>query len=177
MRAGRTGAAVLMGMAIVAGAGRAAKIDTSTLPGHWVGSWQNTDSGSSGTIDVFTSPFGDDGVRVDWNVTGTVFGCPQPGTHVGGVLLRGQKSAGFSDSKIFVKGEDDVWGKVTIKTKGTKFVAKGKKPCAAAGGVKSYKASATLAGTTLTGTLRAKLTSVFGGGTANVTFGTTKQPS
>jgi hypothetical protein len=177
MRAGWMVGGLLVGIAIVAGIGSAAKLDTSTLPGHWVGSWQNTGSGSTGTIDVFTTPFGTDGVRVDWNITGTIFGCPQPGTHVGGILLEGQKSAGFTASKIFVKGEDDTWGTIKIKNRGTKFSAKGKKPCPAAGGVKKYKATATLEGTTLTGSLRAKLTPVFGGGTAEATFNATKQPS
>jgi len=168
---------LLIGVMVVAGVGRATKLDTSTLPGHWVGGWTNTGSGSSGTIDVVTSPFGTDGIRVDWNITGTIFGCPQPGTPVGGIMLEGQKTSGFTATKIFVKGEDDTWGKVKIKNRGTKFSAKGKKPCPAAGGVKSYKATATLVGTTLTGSLRAKLTPVFGGGTAEATFNATKQPS
>ncbi len=168
------GLVVLGGLGLAAGVGRAAKLDTSTLLGHWAGTYHNDKFNTGGTIDVVTSALGATGTRVDWAFTGTLFGCPQDGSPVGGALLQGSKENGYTATKIIVKGEDSVFGNpVTIKNKGTKFFGKGKNPC---GGVaaKSYKATAKLVGSTLSGKMNIKLA---GGGTAKATFTVTKQAS
>jgi len=162
---------VVAGALVVAALGRAAKLDTSTLTGHWVGSYHNDTLNSGGTIDVVTSPLGDSGQRVDWAFTGVLFGCPQDGSPVGGALLKGSKESGYTGSKIIVKGDDSVFGHVTIKNKGTKFFGRGKNPCNGVA-AKSYKATAKLVNGTLSGNMSIVLA---GGGKAKATLTATKQ--
>ena len=149
----------------------AAKLDTSTLLGVWDGTYANDTFHTGGAIHVATSPLGADGVRVDWTLTGNIFGCGPVGP-VGGALLRNLKSNGFNDSKIFLKmQQDDVFGTVTIKNRGTKFLGRGKNPCNGVA-AKSYRGSATLAGNSMSGTLKIKLSG--GSGTAHASFTVTK---
>jgi len=155
--------ATLVGAA--AFAAHAAKLDTSSLLGVWDGTFTNETFQTNGTIHVETTPVGADEVRVDWTLTGNLFGCGSVGP-VGGVLLRDVRTNGFNAKKVFVKGEDDVFGKVKIKNRGTRFSGRGKQPC---GGVaaKKYRATARLEGDTLTGTVKIKLS---GSGTAKASF-------
>jgi hypothetical protein len=160
---------VAVGMGAAAVHVRAAKLDTSTLLGVWDGTYTNETFGSQGTIHVETSPFGTD-VRIDWTLTGNIFGCGPVGP-VGGVLLEGSKTNGFTASKIKVKGEDSVFGKVKIKNRGTKFFGRGKNPCEGVAATK-YRGTATLEGNTMTGSLKIKLAG--SSGTATATFTVTK---
>ena len=162
-------AIVMLGMvAVRAGA---AKLDTSTLLGVWDGTFTNDTFHTSGTIHVATSPLGTDGVRVDWTFTGNVFGCGPVGP-VGGALLRNLRSNGFTNSKIFLKSQqDDVFGTVTIKNRGTKFFGRGTHPCGGTA-AKSYRGTAKLTGNTMAGTLKIKLAG--SSGTAHATFSVTK---
>lgn len=165
----RTG--VLVGIVVLAtawGAG-AAKLDTSSLLGTWAGTWSNSTFGTGATINAAATAFDATSIRVDWTIAGTVFGCPSPGAVWG--LLSQNANPGYTAKKITVKGEDGVFGKITIKSVGTKFFAKGKNPC---GGVaaKKYSATAKLDGTTLSGTMHIKLAS---GGSAKAAFSVAKQ--
>jgi hypothetical protein len=163
--------ALLLLGTVVAVRVRAAKLDTSTLLGVWDGTFTNETFGTNGTIHVETTVESPDSVRVDWTLNGNVFGCGSVGP-VGGVLLRNLKSNGFTDTKVFVKGEDSVFGTVKIKSKGTNFKARGKNPCDGVA-AKKYRAKATLEGGTLTGTMKIKLA---GSGTAQASFTVTKAP-
>lgn len=163
--------AALVLLGTVAAHVRAAKLDTSTLLGVWDGTFTNDTFGTNGTIHVETTVQSEDSIRVDWTLVGNVFGCGSVGP-VGGVLLRNLKSNGFTDTKVFVKGEDDVFGTVKIKSKGMNFKARGKNPCDGVA-AKKYRAKATLDGDTLSGTMKIKLA---GSGTAQATFTVTKAP-
>lgn len=154
-----------------AAVGGAAKLDTSTLLGTWSGTW--TSPFGTGTIVAGGAVQGIDEVLVSWNISGVLFGCPQPGTAVNGVLLKNSKQNGYTAKSIIAKGDDDTFGHVVIKNKGTKFSAKGLKPCNGVA-AKSYKASATLTGDTLAGTMKIVLTDK---SKVKATFTVTKQPS
>lgn len=168
MRALGVAMVVLGVMAVRAGA---AKLDTSTLLGAWDGTYANQTFSTGGTIHVETSALGTDGVRVDWTFTGDIFGCGPVGP-VGGALLRNLRSNGFTSSKIFLKNQDDdVFGKVTIKNRGTKFFGRGTNPCGGTA-AKSYRGTAKLTGSTMAGTLKIKLAG--SSGTAHASFAVTK---
>ena len=164
----RLGLGAALVAATVAGA---AKLDTSTLLGAWAGSW--TSPFGTGTIVAGGAPQGTDAVLVSWNISGVLFGCPQPGTAVSGLLLKGSKENGYTTKSIIARGDDSTFGHVVIKNKGTKFSAKGRTPCNGVA-AKSYKASATLTGATLVGTMKIVLNDK---SKVNATFTATKQPA
>lgn len=167
-------ASAVLALLLVAPAGRAwAGLKTKSLVGTWVGSWKNETFGSTGTLNVVVEQQGPTFVLVTWTISGSVFGCGPVGP-VSGAFLKGGKNCGgeacFSGSKIFVKGHDDVFGDVTIKNDGKKFIGKGKNTCNGTG-PPSYDGTAKLKGKTLTGKLKIQTSS----GTATTTFTATQQ--
>ena len=159
--------AVLVAAAVVG----AAKLDTSTLLGTWSGTWMSPFG--TGTIVAGGAPQGTDATLVSWNISGTLFGCPQDGTAVSGLLLKNSKENGYTAKSVIVKGDDITFGHVVIKNKGTKFSAKGLKPCNGVA-AKSYKASAALVADTFVGTMKITLADK---SKVKANFTVTKQPS